>query len=176
MRTPNFFYRVGVDVPGPSEPAKELEYGGLQRFLWGLSGWVVGGVHKMGGEGDGSLYFVTICLFACVRATQMGRVFTRCTLVICVSVCSCATWLWSLNAGHCFGSDFGWRGSCGVAGYSFSEDVHADRHCDPRDARLAVRLCTTDGALADCVEPNHQNQGGLKSQCGRYPGERRVRG
>jgi len=39
-----------------------------------------------------------------------------------------------------------------VAGYSFCENVHADRHCDPRDARLAVHLCTTDGAPADCVE------------------------
>jgi len=38
-----------------------------------------------------------------------------------------------------------------VAGYSFCENVHAGRHCDPRDARLAVRLCTTDGAPADCV-------------------------
>jgi len=36
-----------------------------------------------------------------------------------------------------------------VAGYSFCENVHADRHCDPRDARLAVHLCTTDGAPAD---------------------------
>jgi len=53
-----------------------------------------------------------------------------------------------------------------VAGYSFCENVHADTHCDPRDARLAVRLCTTDGAPADCVEPNHQIQGGPKSQCG----------
>ena len=33
-----------------------------------------------------------------------------------------------------------------VAGYNFCENVHADRHCDPRDARLAVHLCTTDGA------------------------------
>jgi len=27
-----------------------------------------------------------------------------------------------------------------VAGYRFCENVHADRHCDPRDARLAVHL------------------------------------
>jgi len=36
-----------------------------------------------------------------------------------------------------------------VAGHSFCENVHADRHCDPRDARLAVHLCTTDDAPAD---------------------------
>ena len=46
-----------------------------------------------------------------------------------------------------------------VAGYSFCENVHADCHCDPKDAHLTVRLCTTDGVPADCVEPNHQNQG-----------------
>ena len=53
-----------------------------------------------------------------------------------------------------------------AAGYSFRENIYADLHCDPRDARLAVRLCTTDGAPADCVEHNHQIQGGPKSQCG----------
>jgi len=58
-----------------------------------------------------------------------------------------------------------------VAGYSFCENVHAGRHCDPRDARLAVRLCTTDAAPADCVQPNHQNQGAQKSQCSHYPEE-----
>jgi len=63
-----------------------------------------------------------------------------------------------------------------VAGDSFRENVHADRHCDPRDARLAVHLCTTDGAPADCVELNHKNQGGPKRQCGHYPGKRRVKG
>ena len=63
-----------------------------------------------------------------------------------------------------------------VAGYSFCEIIHADRHCDPRDARLAVHLYTTHGAPADCVELNHQSQGGPKSQCGHYPGKRRVRG
>jgi len=35
-----------------------------------------------------------------------------------------------------------------VAGYSFCENVHAGCHCDPRDARLTVYLCTTDGAPA----------------------------
>ena len=70
---------------------------------------------------------------------------------------------------------FGLRGLL-VAGYSICENVHAGRHCDPRDAHLAVRLCTTDGAPSDCVELNHQNQGGPKSQCGHYPGKRRVRG
>ena len=45
------------------------------------------------------------------------------------------------------------RGLC-VAGYSCCKNVHADRHCDPKDERLAVRLCTTDGLPADCVEPN----------------------
>jgi len=70
---------------------------------------------------------------------------------------------------------FGLRGLW-VAGYSNCENVHAGRHCDPRDARLAVRLYTTDGAPADRVELNHQNQGGLKSQYVHYPGKRRVRG
>ena len=46
-----------------------------------------------------------------------------------------------------------------VTGYSFCENVHADRHCDPRDARLTVRLRTTDGTPVDCVELNNQNQG-----------------
>ena len=50
-----------------------------------------------------------------------------------------------------------------VAGHNFCENVHAGSHCDPMDARLAVRLYTTDGAPSDCVEPNHQNQGGPKS-------------
>jgi len=63
-----------------------------------------------------------------------------------------------------------------VAGYNLCKNVHADRHCDPRDVRLAVRLCTTAGAPADCMELNHQNQKGLKSQYGHYPGERYVRG
>jgi len=63
-----------------------------------------------------------------------------------------------------------------VTGYSFCENVHAGRHCDHRDAHLAVCLCTTYGAPADCVELNHQNQGGPESQCGNYPGTRRVRG
>ena len=98
-----------------------------------------------------------------------------CTIVVCVSVCMyvnvCRVWVQVA----CFGSGFGLKGLW-VAGYSFCEDVHADQHCDPKDARLAVRLCTTDGAPADCVEPNHQNQRGPKSQCGHYPGKRRVRG
>jgi len=34
----------------------------------------------------------------------------------------------------------------------------------------------TDGAPTDCMELNHQNQGGPKNQCGHYPGKRRVRG
>ena len=55
-------------------------------------------------------------------------------------------------------------------------NVHADRHCDPRDARLAVHLYTTNGKPVDCVELNHQNQRGQKYQCGHYPGKRRVRG
>jgi len=62
-----------------------------------------------------------------------------------------------------------------VAGYSFCKMVHADRHCDPKDAYLAVRLCATNSAAADCMEPSHQNQGAPKSQCGYYPGKRRVR-
>ena len=48
-----------------------------------------------------------------------------------------------------------------VPGYSFS-NVHADRYCDPKDARLAVHLYTTDSVPADCAELNHQNQGGPK--------------
>jgi len=39
---------------------------------------------------------------------------------------------------------FGLRGLW-VVGYSICENVHAGLHCDPRDAQLAVRLCTTDG-------------------------------
>jgi len=77
---------------------------------------------------------------------------------------------------HICGSDFFRLRGLWVASYSFCENVHADRHDDPRDAHLAVRLCTTDGAPADCVEPNHQNQGGPKSQYGHYPGKKRVRG
>ena len=63
-----------------------------------------------------------------------------------------------------------------VIGSSLCESVHAGHHCYPRDALLAVRLYTTDGAPADCVGPNHQNQGGPKSQCSHYPWKWRVRG
>jgi len=78
----------------------------------------------------------------------MGTVDMRCTLVVCVNVCARAKWLYSLDADRSFCSDFGLRG-LRAAGYSFCKDVHADSHCDPKDARLAVRsgLCTTD---ADC--------------------------
>jgi len=30
-------------------------------------------------------------------------------------------------------------GGLGFADYSFCADVHADRHCDPKDAHFAVR-------------------------------------
>jgi len=112
-----------------------------------------------------SLYFSTSCLFSCVRIDcqrwyeiHVGGLFD----LVWVRV---AYLVWK----------FGLR-SLWVAGYSICENVHAGRHCDPRDAHLAVRLCTTDGAPSDCVELNHQNQGGPKSQCGHYPGKRRVRG
>jgi len=110
-----------------------------------------------------SLYFSTSCLFSCVHIdcqrwyeVHVGGLFDLVWLRVAYLV-------WT------FGLSGLW-----VAGYSFCENVHAGLHCDPRDVRLAVRLCTTDGAPADCVEPNHQNQGGPKSQCGHYPGKRRV--
>jgi len=107
-----------------------------------------------------SLYFGTSCLFSCVRidcqrwyGIHVGGLFD----LVWVRI---AYLIWT------FGLSGLW-----VAGYN----VHAGRHCDPKDARLAVRLCTTDGTPADCIELNHQNQGGLKSQCGLYPGKGRVR-
>jgi len=129
---------------------------------------VFAGKKRMGQRGQRErvrLYFSTSCLFPCVRIGCQGGI--RCTLVVC-----------SIKSGYESHSWFGKFGLIGlwVAGYSFCENVHADRHCDPRDARLAVHLCTTDGAPADCVELNHQNQGGPKSQCGHYPKKRRVRG
>jgi len=130
--------------------------------LRGRRGWV-----QRGQRETVSLYFSTSCLFSCVRIdcqrwyemhvgglSRFDLVWVRVAYLVWTFGLSC---LW-------------------VAGYSFCENVHAGRHCDPRDAHLAVRLCTTDGVPADCVEPNHQNQGGLKSQCGHYPGKRRVRG
>jgi len=111
-----------------------------------------------------SLYFGTSCLFSCVRIDcqrwyemHVGGLFD----LVWVRV---ANLVWT----------FGLSGVL-VASYSFCENVHTGRHCDPRDAR-AVRLRTTDGAPADCVGPNHQNQGGLKSQCGHYPWKGRVKG
>ena len=91
-----------------------------------------------------SLYFSTSCLFSCFRIDcqrwyemHVGGLFE----LVWVRV---AYLVWK----------FGLRGLW-VAGYSICEIVHAGRHCDPRDARLAVRLYTTDGAPADCVELNH---------------------
>mmetsp|Transcript_20452 Transcript_20452/g.32709 ORF Transcript_20452/g.32709 Transcript_20452/m.32709 type:complete len:128 (+) Transcript_20452:539-922(+) len=69
-----------------------------------------------------------------------------CIVVVCVSVCMYVNVCRVSVQDACFGSGFGLKGLW-VAGYSFCEDVHADQHCDPKDARLAVRLCTTDGAL-----------------------------
>jgi len=113
-----------------------------------------------------SLYFDILCLFSCVRIdyqrwykVHVGGLFSS---------------VWVRRVAYLFRS-FGLSGLW-FADYSFCENVHAGRHCDPRDVRLAVRLCITDGAPADCVEPNHQNQGGPRSQCGRCPGKRHVRG
>jgi len=133
---------------------------------------VFAGKKRMGQRGQReslrvSLYFSTSCLFSCVRI-------------------DCQRW-YEMHVGGLFNSvwvrvaylvwKFGSRGLWPtVAGYSICENVHAGRHCDPRDARLAVRLCTTDGEPANCVELNHQNQGGPKSQCNHYPGKRCVRG
>ena len=112
-----------------------------------------------------SLYFSTSCLFFCV----------------CID---CQSW-YEMHVGGLFDLlwvrvaylvwTFGLSGLW-VAGNIFCENVHAGRHCDPRDACLAVRLCTTNGTPADCVGPNHQNEGGLKSQCGHYPWKGCVRG
>ena len=117
-----------------------------------------------------SLYFCTSCLFSqCVRIdcqrwyeVHVGGLFdlvwVRVADLVQTSGLSCLL----------------------VVCYSFCKNVHTVHHCNPRDVRLAVRLYTmaTDGALADCVEPRPQNQGGLKSQCGHwhYPRKRRVRG
>ena len=91
-----------------------------------------------------SLHFSTSCLFSCVRIDcqrwykmHVGGLFDL-------------VWVRVANLVWNFGLRCLW-----VAGYSICENVHAGRHCDPRDARLAVRLCTTDGAPADCVELNH---------------------
>jgi len=91
-----------------------------------------------------SLYFSTSCLFSCVRIdcqrwyeVHVGGLFDL-------------VWVRVAYLVQTFGLSGLW-----VPGHSFCENVHAGRHCDPRDARLAVRLCTTDGAPADCVEPNH---------------------
>jgi len=121
---------------------------------------VFAGKKRMGQRGRRervSLYFSTLCLFSCVRIDcrrwyemHVGGLFDL-------------VWVRVAYLGWKFGLNGLW-----VAGYSFCENVHAGRHCDPRDARLAVHVCTTDGAPADCVELNHQNQGGPKSQCSHY--------
>ena len=131
--------------------------------LRGRRGWVQRGPREMV-----SLYFSTSCLLSCVRIdsqrcyeAHVGGLFSHGQV-----------WVRVAYLVRIFGFSRLW-----VAGYNFCENVHAGRHCDPRDAHLAaVRLYTADGAPANCVEPNHQNQGGPKSQCGHYPGKRRVRG
>ena len=97
-----------------------------------------------------SLYFLTSCLFSCVRIdcqrwyeVHVGDLFDL-------------VWVRVAYLVRTFGLSGLWVAGyrLWVAGYSFCENVHAGCHCDPRDARLAVRLCTTDGAPADCVNPN----------------------
>jgi len=56
-----------------------------------------------------SLHFLTLRSFSCVRAAQMGTVDMRCILVVCVSVCARANWLYSLHADRSFCSDFGFE-------------------------------------------------------------------
>ena len=106
-----------------------------------------------------NLYFGTLCLFSCVRIDRqrwykvhVGGLFDL-------------VWVQVAYLVRTFGLSCLW-----VRGYNFCENVHAGLHCDPRDVRLAVCLYTTGGAPVDCVEPNHQNQGGPKSQCNHYPG------
>jgi len=79
------------------------------------------------------LYFSTSCFFSSVRIDcqrwyemHVGGLFN----LVWVRV---AYLVWK----------FGLRGLW-VAGYSICENVHAGRHCDPRDARLPVhhRWCT----------------------------------
>jgi len=104
---------------------------------------VFAGKKRMGQRGRRervSLYFSTSCLFSCVRIDcqrwyemHVGGLFN----LVWVRV---AYLVWK----------FGLIGLL-VAGYRFCENVHAGCHCDPRDARFAVRLCTTDGVPANCV-------------------------
>jgi len=62
------------------------------------------------------------CFLVSVLIVKVGK---KCTLVVVWVRVAYLVWkLW-------------------VAGYSFCENVHAGRHCDPRDVRFAVRLCTT---------------------------------
>jgi len=82
-----------------------------------------------------SLYFNTSCLFSCVLIdcqrwyeVHVGGLFDL-------------VWVRVAKLVRTFGLSGLW-----VAGYSFCENVHPGCHCDPRDARLAVLLCTTDGA------------------------------
>jgi len=44
-----------------------------------------------------SLYVVIWCSFLCVHTAQVGKVDMRCTLVVCVSVCAYAKWLYSMD-------------------------------------------------------------------------------
>ena len=56
---------------------------------------------------------------------------------LCECVCICKMVVQYGYAGRSFGV---FRlGGLGFADYSFCADVHADRHCDPKDAHFAVR-------------------------------------
>ena len=81
-----------------------------------------------------SLYLGTcVCFLVSVLIVKGGM---RCTLVVKLILFRQVAYLV-----RTFGLNRLW-----VAVYSFCENVHAGCHCDPSDARLAVRLCTTDGA------------------------------
>ena len=132
-----------------------------QVCLWRRRGWVQRGQREMF-----SLYFGTSCLFSCVHID--------CQRWYEVHVSGLLSQVW-VRVAYLYRTFSGLSGLW-VAGYGFCENIHAGRYCDPRHARLTVRRCTTDGAPADCVEPNHQNQESPKGQCGHYPGKKRVRG
>jgi len=155
----------GADEPNSSEPAG-LKEGVFQMPGGGCVCWEEeDGCREGGGKWLVCISVLHVCFLVSVLIVKGGN---RCTLVVSSVKSRCDSHIWFRH--------LGWA-DCGLLVQVTAFVKMSTRAViDPRDARLAVRLYTTDGAPADCMEPNPQNQGGPKSQCGHYSGKRRIRG
>jgi len=89
----------------------------------------------------------------------------RCTLVVCSIKSGCESHSWFGNLG---------RLVCGLLVTAFVKMSTQPVIVIP-GMRASLSTCAPQMVHLQTV-CNHQNQGGLKSQCGHYPGKRRVRG